>query len=60
MDVIGGEKQLRLPASKAVQKRIEAHIRWGETELDRANEAFDHSIRRSPIWCEYKGLPPKA
>ena len=38
-------------ASRAVKKRIDAHIRWLETELDRADKDLDQSIRHSPIWC---------
>ena len=38
-------------ASRAVKKRIDAHIRWLEAELDRADKDLDQSIRHSPIWC---------
>ena len=50
------EKNRLSTASKAVRKRIEAHIRWLETELDRADKDLDHSIRQSPIWCENEDL----
>ena len=47
----------RLPrASKAVRKRIDAHIRWLEDELDRADKDLDQSIRQSPIWQENEDL----
>lgn len=36
-------------ASRAVKKRIDAHIRW--LEADRADKDLDQSIRHSPIWC---------
>lgn len=43
-------------ASKAVKKRIDAHIRWLEAELDRADKDLDQSIGQSPIWCENEEL----
>jgi transposase len=47
----------RLPAaSRAVRKRIDAHIRWLEAELARADTDLDRSIRQSPIWREKEDL----
>lgn len=43
-------------ASKAVRKRIDAHIRWLETELERADKDLDQRIRQSPIWQENQDL----
>lgn len=43
-------------ASKSVRKRIDAHIRWLEAELDRADNDLDQSIRQSPIWQENQDL----
>jgi len=43
-------------ASKAVRKRINAHLRWLETELKRADKDLDQSIRQSPIWRENEDL----
>jgi transposase len=37
-------------ASRAVTKRINAHIGWLEKELQRADHDLDQSIRQSPIW----------
>lgn len=37
-------------ASKSVRKRIDAHIRWLESELHRADKDLDQSIRQSPTW----------
>ena len=42
--------------SKAVKKRIDAHIRWLEAELGRADKDLDQSIRHSPIWQENQDL----
>jgi transposase len=43
-------------ASHGVRKRINAHIRWLEAELDRADNDLDQSIRQSPIWRENEDL----
>jgi len=56
IEMMVAEKNRLSAASKAVRKRIEAHIRWLETELDRADKDLDHSIRQSPIWCENEDL----
>jgi len=39
-----------------VHKRIEAHIRWLQSELERADEDIDQTIRQSPIWREQEDL----
>lgn len=56
IEMMVAEKNRLRAASKAVRKRIEAHIRWLETELDRADKDLDHSIRQSPIWQEHEDL----
>ena len=56
IEMMVAEKNRLSTASKAVRQRIEAHIRWLETELDRADKDLDHSIRQSPIWCENEDL----
>jgi transposase len=56
IEMIVAEKNRLSAASKAVRKRIEAHIRWLETELDRADKDLDQSIRQSPIWQEHQDL----
>jgi transposase len=43
-------------ASKAVRKSIQAHIRWLEAELKRADKDLDQGIRHSPIWQENQDL----
>ena len=43
-------------ASKAVQKRIAAHIRWLKSELKRVDTDLDQRIRQSPIWKEKEDL----
>lgn len=43
-------------ASQSVTKRIDAHIRWLEAELQRADKDLDQSIRQSPIWQENEDL----
>ena len=56
IEMIGAEKNRLATASKAVTKRINAHIRWLEQELDRADQDLDRSIRQSPIWQENEEL----
>jgi transposase len=43
-------------SAKAVGKRIQAHIRWLEAELDRVDSELDQSIHQSPIWREQEDL----
>lgn len=43
-------------SAKAVRKRIEAHIRWLEAELDRVDSELDQSIQQSAIWREQEEL----
>jgi len=55
-DMIVAENNRRNGASKAVKKRIDAHIRWLEAELGRADKDLDQSIGHSPIWQENQDL----
>jgi transposase len=55
-EMIVAERNRLTGASKAVRKRIDAHIRWLEAELDRADKDLDQSIRQSPIWQENENL----
>ena len=43
-------------ASKAVRKRIEAHLRWLRKELDRVNDELGRELRESSIWREKDDL----
>jgi transposase len=43
-------------ASKGVTKRIKAHIRWLQSELEQVDKDLDRSIRHSPIWKENEDL----
>ena len=56
IDMMVAETNRLSGASKAVRKRIDAHIRWLEAELGRADEDLDQSIRQSPIWQENQDL----
>ena len=58
-EMIVAEKNRLSAASKSVKKRIEAHIRWLEAELGRADKDLDQSIRQSPIWQENEDLLTK-
>jgi transposase len=55
-EMIVAERNRLSGASKSVRKRIDAHIRWLETELDRADQDLDQFIRQSPIWQENEDL----
>jgi len=55
-EMIVAERNRLGATSKAIRKRIEAHIRWLESELDRADQDLDQSIRQSPIWQENQEL----
>ena len=55
-EMIVAERNRLSGAAKAVSKRIQAHIRWLEAELDRADKDLDQSIRQSPMWRENEDL----
>lgn len=42
--------------SKAVRRRISAHITWLEKELANVDDDLDSSIRKSPVWREKDNL----
>jgi transposase len=56
LEMIGAENNRLAMTSKAVRKRIDAHIGWLEQELDGANQDLDRSIEQSPIWKENEDL----
>ncbi|MBI2538899.1 MAG: IS110 family transposase [Deltaproteobacteria bacterium] len=55
-EMLTAEKNRLSRAPRRVQKRIEAHIRWLEGELERYDEDLDQTIRQSPIWREQEDL----
>jgi len=55
-EMIVAERNRIANASQAVRKRIDAHIRWLEAELERADKDLDQSLRQSPIWRENEDL----
>lgn len=56
IEMIGAERNRLASASKAVRKRIDAHIGWLEQELERADKDLDRSIQQSPIWKQNEDL----
>ena len=56
IEMIGAERNRLATASKAVRKRIDAHLGWLEQELERADKDLDRSIQHSPIWKENEDL----
>ena len=55
-EMIVAESNRLSGASRSVKKRIDAHIRWLEAELGRADKDLDQAIRQSPIWHEHEDL----
>lgn len=56
VEMIVAERNRLGSAPKPVHKRIEAHLRWLEAELERADEDLDQVIRQSPLWREQEDL----
>lgn len=56
IEMMVAERNRLSAASRAVRKRIEAHLRWLEAELERADKDLDQAIRQSPIWKEHEDL----
>jgi transposase len=54
--IVAESNRLGAASSKSVRKRINAHIRWLEAELERADKDLDQSIGQSPIWRENEDL----
>ena len=55
-EMIVAERNRLGGASKTVRKRIDAHVRWLEAELQRADGDLDQSIRQSPIGQDKEDL----
>lgn len=57
VEMMSAEKN-RLGAARStfVEKRIRAHIRWLEKELERTDSDLDQTIRDSPTWRENEAL----
>jgi transposase len=55
-DMMVAERNRLAMASKALTKRINAHIRWLESELEQVNKDLDRSIRHSPICKQNEDL----
>jgi transposase len=56
IDMLVAEKNRLSTASKAIQKRISAHITWLEQELDRADQDLDDFIQKNPVWKENRDI----
>ncbi len=42
--------------SRAVRRRIQAHLTWLTAEVARVEEALDQALQQSPIWREQEAL----
>ena len=61
VEMLTAEKnRLGAMASKPVKKRIEAHVRWLEKELESTDSDLDETIRASAIWRENEELLKKS
>jgi len=56
IDMIVAEKNRLSTASKAIGKRISAHITWLEQELERADQDLDDFIEKNPVWKENRDI----
>jgi transposase len=54
--MIAEKNRLGAASSKAVARRIEAHIRWLEKELSRTDRELDKAIESSPTFKENEAL----
>lgn len=52
IDMIVAEKNRLATASRAIKKRITAHIAYLEQELDDADQDLDRFIEKNPVWKE--------
>src|SRR6266404_2066186 len=55
-EMMVAERNRLATASKAVTKRVHAHIRWLQSELDQDDNDLNRSIHHSPIWKENEDL----
>lgn len=56
VEMIVAESNRLARADRRVRKRIQAHIRWLEAELERVDDELDQDISGSPIWREKEDL----
>ena len=48
--------RLGAATTKAVRKRLQAHVRWLEKELSRIDRDLEEAIEESPTWRENEEL----
>lgn len=56
LGMLTAEKNRLLLATKPVARRIAAHVKWLEKELERANRDLDEAIKDSPALSENEAL----
>ncbi len=54
--LVAEKNRLGAATAKPVKRRIEAHVRWLEKELERTDRDLDEAIRESPTWRENDAL----
>ena len=56
LDMLRAEKNRLGTAPPQFQKRIQTHVTWLTTELERGESELDEMIRRRPLWGEHEDL----
>lgn len=56
IEMLTAEKNRLSRASRPMHRRIEAHIRWLQAEVERLDADLDQMLRQSPIWREQDDL----
>jgi transposase len=56
IEMIVAERNRLARADRGIRKRIQAHIRWLEAELERADRELDQEVCHSPVWREKETL----
>ncbi len=56
LDMLLAEKNRLGTAPPRFQERIQTHVTWLTTELERGESELDEMIRRRPLWGEHEDL----
>jgi len=57
LGMLVAEKNRLLMASEPMAKRVRAHVRWLEKELERTDRELDEAVQESEVWRRNEGLP---
>ena len=56
VEMLAAEEQRRVRAPRAIQRHIEAHVRWLRRELGAVEKDLTDTLRASPVWREQDEL----